>query len=271
MGRVARSVGRVLYQVGKATSALSTFCHYQAASTLRLAELRDGITFFWGPFYSHEVDVAGGLMRWEERLVELCVRPGASVLLIGSGTGRDLIPLVERGCRVTGIEPSPAMATAERILRERRLSATLVAGFFEDTALTELFDVVMFSWYSYSYIPESRRRIAALKKAASHLKAGGQIAISYPRVQRPRPRESSLRRRMIRFTHVIGALSGSDWRLEPGDHVRMVDRRRPRYQYWHDFQPEEIDAEIAAAGMQVIVRRDPPEDPMVVVAPAKPE
>ena len=48
-----------------------------------------------------------GLMDWERDLFDRFVTPGATVLVIGAGTGRDVIPLVERGCRSPASSPRP--------------------------------------------------------------------------------------------------------------------------------------------------------------------
>src|SRR5262249_24082636 len=72
-----------------------------------------------------------------------------------------------------------AIATAQRHLAERGLSAEIVEGFFEDVPLTGRFDVILFSYCCYSFIPGSGRRIAALRKAADHLAPSGRIVISY--------------------------------------------------------------------------------------------
>ena len=159
-------------------------------------------------------------------------------------------PAVERGCRVTGVEPaSSALEIARRIVRERQPPVALVEGFFEDVPVAGRFAVVMFSYYSYGYIPESRRRIGVLRKAATHLSAGGHILLSYPATTRPRPV-------IIRMARAVGALCGSDWRLEPGDFVFQAGGH---YDYTHAFGPDEIATEAAVAGLRVVYRRDYPD------------
>jgi SAM-dependent methyltransferase len=48
----------------------------------------------------------------ELSLIQSQVAPGASILDIGCGTGRHLVPLQEIGYRVTGVEPNPSMREA---------------------------------------------------------------------------------------------------------------------------------------------------------------
>jgi SAM-dependent methyltransferase len=253
-----RLVTRVFSTLARVSGRVSTL-HYFAAATLRLADVKEGIRSAWQGFHSREADIAAGLMPWEEDLVGRFVKSGDAVLVIGSGSGRDLIPLGGRGCRVTGVEPaSAAFEIARRVVRERQLSATLIEGFFEDVPLSGHFAVVMFSYYSYSYIPESRRRIGVLRKAVTHLTAGGHILLNYPITNRPHPV-------IIRLARAVGTLCGSDWRLEPGD---LVSRPGAGafYDYAHAFSPEEIATEMAAAGLHVLYRHDFPEDRVVALA-----
>src|SRR6266446_8777737 len=100
-----RFVTRAFLAGGRVSGGVSSLFHYSAASTLSLAEMKEGIRRSWQGFNSREADIAAGLMHWEKDLLQRFVHPGAAVLIIGCGSGRDLIPLAERGCRVTGIEP----------------------------------------------------------------------------------------------------------------------------------------------------------------------
>jgi len=250
-------VTRVLSSGGRVSGFVSTLLHYFAAATLRLADLKEGIRDTWQGFNSREADIAAGLMDWERDLVDRFVKPGDAVLVIGSGSGRDLIALAERGCHVTGVEPADsALEIARRVVRDRQLSADLVEGFFEDVRLSGRFSVVMFSYHCYSYIPESRRRIDALRKAATHLTAGGHILLSYATLNRPRPV-------IIRLARAVGVMCGSDWRLEPGD---LVAREGFFYRYGHAFSSEEIATEVAAAGLRVVYRHDSPVNPVMALA-----
>jgi len=246
-----RFVTGLLFSLGRFSARVSLLSNYVAASTLSLADVKDGIRGSWDGFYVRDEDIASGLMDWEQDLVTRFIRPGAAVLLIGAGSGRDLIPLAEKQCRVTGVEPaSSALDAARRALRERQLEATLIEGFFEDVRLSGSFDAVMFSFFSYSYIPESHRRIAALRKAAAHLAPGGHVLISYPPMLQPRPI-------LITVARASGAICRSDWRLEPGDVVTI--RNGGFGGYAHAFRPEEIEREATAAGLRFAYRRDYPD------------
>jgi SAM-dependent methyltransferase len=225
----------LLLGAARLSSRVSLVLTYAACGTVSLADLKDGIRQSWEGFHSREEDIATGLMDWERDLVARFVQPGDAVLVVGAGSGRDVIPLIERRCHVPGIEPA---------------AATLIEGFFEDVAIPGRFDVVMFSYFSYSYVPEARRRIAALRKAASCLTAGGRILISYPPLAGPHPL-------LIRVARATAAICRTDWRLEPGDHVSIQSSALRGYA--HAFADGEIEREARAAGLDVVYHARHPD------------
>jgi SAM-dependent methyltransferase len=254
-----RLVTVALFGLGRLFGRASRVLNHLAAGTLRIRDLRMGIEHSWEHFAASDAAVAGGLMCWEEELVGRFVNPDADILLVGSGHGRDLIALAGKGYRVMGVEPARrAIAAARRHLEERGLCADIIEGFFEDVALPRRFDVIIFSYCCYSFIPGSRRRIAALRKAAAHLTAGGRILISYLSEQSGHPL-------LIQCARFAAAVSRSDWRPERGDIVHPVHTTQPLFHYEHPFRRGEIDAEVVGAGLRITDRRDLHDNPVVVL------
>ncbi len=256
-----RPVTVALFRVGRLFARAHRFFNHLAAGTLRIDDLRAGIKHSWERDEARDEAIAAGLMDWEEDLVTRFVNPQDLVLLVGSGPGRDLVALVGKGYRVTGVEPARrAIATARRHLERRGVSADIdiIEGFFEDVELSKHFDVIIFSYCCYSFIPESGRRIAALRKAGAHLTDGGRILISYLAQQAGHPV-------WIQFARMAATLSGSDWHPERGDVLQSLDAAQPLFHYEHPFQPGEIDAEVLAAGLRVVYQRDIPDNPVVVL------
>jgi len=258
-------LARALVAVGRLLSRGARIFNYLAAGTQRLSDLRAGVERSWEAFNARDVDVGSGLLPWESRIVDRVVKPGDRLLIVGSGTGRDLVALAERGYTVTGVEPSShARAIAEHSLERRHLAATIVGGFFEDAAMTERFDVIMFSYYCYCYIPMAARRIDILHKAGAALEPGGRVIVSY--FARDRGRVM-----LARVARWMAAVSGSDWRPEDGDGLYPLESRRGplRFHYEHTFVPGEIDREATAAGLRVVHREDAPGDPILVLERAE--
>jgi SAM-dependent methyltransferase len=241
---------------------LSLF-HSCAMSTLTLARLRRGIREHWEVLGDLEADAVEGLYPWETALVEQWMGPGARVAVAGCGSGRELLPLASRGCRVAGVDPAAhALAIARRALDARALTAELIEGFAEDTSVPGGFDVIWFSGASYSLIPESARRISTLRRWAQQLLPGGVVILNF---QFPLARPRAV---VTRASRIAGALARSDWRMEAGDRFGFLKRNGQRfYSYGHAFTLEEFEGEAAAAGLRVRDRQMPYDFAVYVLEP----
>lgn len=257
-----RLAARLLFWMGRAADRTAKATHYLASGTLRLRDLQDGMRDAWQDHYRGGAEHTSGLMPWEQDLVDRYVTTDADVLVIGCGSGRDLLALAERGCRVTGVEPSAlALGTARRVMLERQLPATFIEGFFEDAPVPGSYDAIIFSYHCYCFMPGSARRIAALRKAKAALKPGGHILVSYIHWTRPRAVFVTLARAM-------GALFRSDWRAEPGDMLWDNRAARPSYAYSHAFEPGDVEREAAAAGLRPVFSRETGDGRAIVLASA---
>jgi SAM-dependent methyltransferase len=251
-----------MVRAGRLFARAARVFNHLAAGTLTLDELRAGIERNWEDFNASDAAVAAGLTRWEAEMIGRFVTREDDLLLVGSGPGRDLIALVGDGYRVTGVEPARrASAICRRQLAVRGLAADVLEGFFEEVALPRRFDAIIFSGCCYSFMPESRRRIAALRKAAAHLAPGGRILINYMTEQPQHPM-------LIRLTRFAATATRSDWRPEPGDVLLSMDSARPLFNYEHRFKSGEIDAEALAAGLHPVHHCDFPNAPVIVLEAA---
>ncbi len=247
-----------LYQTGRLFARAARVCNHLAAGTLTIEGLRAGIERTWEDFSTGDASVAAGLTRWEEEMIDRFLQRDDEVLLVGAGPGRDLIGLMAKGYRVTAVEPARrAVAVCRRQLARRGLSADLIEGFFEDVSLPRRFGAIIFSGCCYCYMPGSRRRIAALRKADEHLAPRGRILISFTTAPSASPA-------LIRLARVAATVSGSDWRPEPGDVVQPIGASRLLFNYEHHFAPQELELEAAAAGLRAVDRGDYPYSPVIV-------
>ena len=249
MTQLRRLAAGMLFRVGETAQRVARVTDYLAIGTRQLADLRHDSLKSWQSFYDTHRSHDSRLLPWESDVVDRFIAPGADVLLIGCGSGRDLLPLAERSCRVTGLDPvRSALDIAKGMLDTRGLDASLVEGFFEEAELEGAFNAVIFSYYCYSVIPESRRRAVMLQKAASLLKGTGHIVVSVGSTD-VRPHAW-----LVRMGQFSGALCRSDWRIEAGDLVWNNRQSTPSYSYTHAFEPGEIDREAQAANLAVVYR-----------------
>jgi SAM-dependent methyltransferase len=219
---------------------------HTAAGTLDLASLRAAIARGWDDYGHSEDEILSGLKPWEQDCYARYLKPGDRILVIGCGTGRDVIALARAGHRVEGLDPAAgALAIAARMLDRLGLSAPLHACGIEAFTPPGPYDVFTFSWFSYCYIPQSGHRVEVLRRLARHLAPGGRIIVAYM----PTPTHPRL---PIGLTRLAARLSRSDWRPEIGDRI-WISLPRPRtLHYQHEFVPGEFEAEAEAAGLRPV-------------------
>ena len=221
-----------------------------AAGILTRDELSKAILLEWEEFARNDEAEAPGLMGWETEFYGRFIRPGHRVLVVGCGSGRDVVPLVGAGIHMTGLDLAPqAVERCRRNLERRGLSAELYAGSVETACLGRRFDRIIFSWFCYSYLPESGTRVLALQNAARHLETGGQVLLSY--LLRD---ESESNRTQCQYlaARLSARLSRSAWHPELGDDFWFwgpLTQRLLRYE--HRFTAGEIEVEARKAGLTV--------------------
>ncbi len=237
-----------LYHCGRTLQRAATLWFYAAAGAVRLAELRAAIQREWEDTGRLEPDgcIASGLMNWERDFYLRFLKPDDRVLVVGCGTGRDLLALLQRGYRAEGLDAAPrCTALARQLLRERGFEVRLYTGAIEAIELPGKFDAFVFSWFCYSYIPQSETRIHVLRRLGEHLNPGGRTLVTYA------PAKTLPRRLPIRLTQFVAWAARSDWRPEYGDVFQVGGRGTYFAHYEHQFTREGLEGEARAAGLTV--------------------
>jgi SAM-dependent methyltransferase len=256
---------RVLFDLTRHMERAARGVFALAAGTLRRADLLYMSQRAWRNFNS-ESAAKGELYPWERDVYDRFLKKADRILIVGSGTGRDLMALAGEGHEMVGIEPAPeAAATSRRLLAECGHSAQVIEAFFEDAALPGMFDAIVFSYLCYSHIPQTSHRIAALRQAARHLSADGRIIITYLSARAP------FRTAGLTLMRLAARLTRSDWRPEQNDLFDRLDDDERLVQYEHWFPPGELESEMSAAGLKIIYHRLRPEMPTVVLMRADAE
>lgn len=106
---------------------------------------------------------------------ELALAGDGSVLELGCGTGRVAVPLAEAGCRVTGVDASPAMLAVAREQAQRLPvgALTLVQADMRTLSLEARFALVAIPLGGLQHLEETDDVIAALRVVRSHLAPEG--------------------------------------------------------------------------------------------------
>lgn len=237
----ARAVVRsLLCRASRLFQSGGRLAQYLAAGTLRTADLQALTREAWRRFGDDDID--DGFMRWEEQMYTSFLAPGDRILVVGCGTGRDLFALLDRGHDVEGLDFVPeCVEVARRRAAERGAAVPIHLAPIQSAVLPRAFDAVVFSYFSYSYIPGRANRVAVLRRLGGQLTPRGRILISYALADPPH-------RLLTASARAVGRALRSDWLLEPGDLVLL---RRGSVYFAHTFDGSELESEAAAAGLEV--------------------
>lgn len=249
-------------QLGRASSLLA----YGMVGVLRKHELREKIEAEWNAFGRSGWSSYPNLGEWEKEFYLRQLQPGERVLLVGCGSGRDLIGLIEQGIRCDGLDIARrAVAACRERLRERGLEARLFECEIEQAAFDTAYDAAVFTWFAYGYIPESGARVRSLAALRAALRPGGRVLLTY----QVRPRGIS--RVPIAFARLLAVLTRSDWRPEHGDYLEVGGQANaPGVHFEHRFDAAEVVAEAQAAGFRVQWHDQPDEGRVVLVRSDRP-
>jgi SAM-dependent methyltransferase len=233
------------HMLSRPLQALPTMLAAAAAGAVRRQELQAAIGQMWDEIAGLEGTDRLGWHAWESEFYGSHLSPAGRVLLVGCGTGRDLVPLIERGHQAVGLDLSAAaLEVARRRLAQRGLAAELRVGPVEDASLPADLDFAVFSWLCYGYLVGSEARVRALQRLRECLRPGGRVLVTYPLRAQPSSRWPA---RMARLT---ARLLRSDWCPEHGD-LFLLSRGGARLElhYEHRFVPEEFLGEARRAGL----------------------
>jgi SAM-dependent methyltransferase len=171
---------------------------------------------------------------------------GGSVLVVGSGAGRECFALAEAGFRVRGIEFSPAMvelSTREAAARELDVEF-LCADVRRLEQDADTLDGVLFTYDVYSFLPLERARVDLLRRLRSWLRPAGVVFVSARRAL-------SIYERLILVLQWLAHRRSGEWEL--GDsHTRWIPEDGGlRRSFVHVFSIDRLRAEGAAVGFRL--------------------
>ena len=200
--------------------------------------------------------VGDELLAWEKDFFATHIHPKDSILVVGAGTGRDVLPFLQDGHEVTALDITPrALATLGKRANSRGFSVTTIEASIVSAALPpRSFDVVLFSWFCFGYLRSPRERAAALERASSALRPDGRILITYANRPSGWDRGGAVARSL---GHILARVLGGV-ATAPGDHVNLTGTAsRPGVFFSHTFRPSEIEDDIRNAGLTVQTHEQP--------------
>ncbi|MEM9809220.1 MAG: class I SAM-dependent methyltransferase [Cyanobacteria bacterium P01_D01_bin.56] len=163
------------------------------------------------------------------------------------GQGREAKFFADQGFEVTGIDDNKSMIDgAITYAQKAGFTADFKLANFLDYAPETPYDVVYLSPWMYDTFPDPSDRIQLLKQCSTMLSAGGVIIISYVQLTKPDRLWEKVRHGLSK---TAATLSGSDWQPRFGDRFYVGI-------FHHFFVPGELEAEVAAADLQILEQQN---------------
>ncbi|MCA9488535.1 MAG: hypothetical protein KC621_01390 [Myxococcales bacterium] len=181
-----------------------------------------------------------GLFEWEAAAIASSFPSAGRVLITSAGGGREVIALRRAGYEPVGTECHPVLRQrAVDLLTRSGLEASVVRA--ERDRVGEVsgpFDAAIVGWGAYTNIRGTRRRRAFLQELVAHLAPGAPVLLSFF------ARDGDPRR--FRWLSGVGGTVAGLLGREP---VEVGDVLDPTWQ--HYFRREELEAELASAGLRL--------------------
>ena len=153
-----------------------------------MAELYDLV-----PGYAKRADI--------DFYLQYCVAERGSILELGCGTGRILLPAAEAGCRITGLDISKYMLAECQRKLQRKSSAVqnrvqLVQSDMTNFDLAESFQLSIIPFRAFLHVIAVDDQLACLRRINRHLSIGGHLIldifqVDLKRINNPRATEES--------------------------------------------------------------------------------
>jgi hypothetical protein len=183
-----------------------------------------------------------GFSYWEQQVVDRYFGSARRVVVSAAGGGRELIALARRGVRAEGFEPDASFVAAGRqFIEQLHLDASLQVS--PPSCVPELegqFDGAIVGWGSYTHIAGRNARVAFLRKLTAPLQPGSPVLLSF-----------FARGEADCALSLTRAVAGVSSLLRPGrDPVILGDNLMVGY--FHHFDRGDIEAEMRAAGLELL-------------------
>ena len=216
-----------------------------AAGTFTAQELAEARIRHWTAFADEHQSRKSGLFDWEVRFYGPFLKSGTRALVVGAGSGRDVLCFLRAGCVITAIDESPeALQSLRGRLQQAELSAIVEPSSIVDFESNERFEVVVFSWLAYILIPLRELRLTALRRAARVLSPEGVVLISY------KPGAGS--RRLGQLSRAVARLLGGTPPEDLEDFTFSGSATKALVYHSRFYLAEEIEGEARDAGLCVL-------------------
>src|SRR5262245_2427351 len=184
-----------------------------------------------------------GLFDWEAAVLKRYFQPGSRILVAAAGGGREVLALRRVGFRADGFECSTHLVQAANVLFDQLRESRGVSLCAPDEVPDgpAIYEGLLVGWSAYTHIPTRRRRVAFLEGLRARAVKGAPLLMSFfPRDKSPAYEN------LVHTTALVGRFlfRGRKEDSETGDHLSWC--------FSHTFTREEVEAELSAAGFQMV-------------------
>ncbi|OQW35887.1 MAG: hypothetical protein A4E19_15630 [Nitrospira sp. SG-bin1] len=182
----------------------------------RLLQAHYGHTYHDAPSQYPELSPIWALEPWEENVLAHHMSGSGTVLVLGTGVGRESIAIALQGYRVLGLELHfGALHWAVQRAKARGARVWFVQGSFLAIPVTSAsIDYILFPSVMYSAIPGRSARQTWLRSLRIFLKPQGRAILNFMVVREP---ETTVQRLTHGLATRIMKLPGANSNYQPGD------------------------------------------------------
>ena len=197
-----------------------------------------------------------GFWQSEQYLIKKYFAPGSSVLEIGCGSGRTVLPMHKMGYKITGVDLTPEMIDIARKVSESQ--GQNIPYFVGDAKKVEFenesFDNAFFGNNGWTQIPGRINRQTALKEVCRILKPGGYYIFTAGRRYYDRYYLPFWIRQALKV-FILKPLGFKMDELEFGDmfyNRKHNGKRLKQRQFMHIGSVSEVQKQIKQSGFELI-------------------
>ncbi len=202
----------------------------------------------------------------EEFYVAEALRGNGSVLELGCGTGRFLVPIARESLNITGLDNSPAMLRrAEHKAEAANVQVELVEGDLRDFSLDRKFDTILIPSSTLLHLSQLSDLLRCLGSVRDHLSDSGRFVFDVFRPDLDRLQRDPGTRYPVR---TIESAEGEDIRIEEISRYDAVSQVSMATWYFSRSDgeeravelnvrmifPQELLVLLEVAGMQLVER-----------------
>lgn len=188
--------------------------------------------------------VDAGLNQSELELINAIPIKSGELLLLGVGGGREAIPFVKMGYKVTGVDFVENLV--ERAKENAKKHGVTISGLVQEISQLNVphnsFDIVWLSRAMYSCIPTRRLRIEMVRRITNALKPGGFFLCQFHKDDRNMPSQ-----RGVKLRRLVAFLTFGNMEYEPGDILWG------NIEFVHSFSSaDQVLAELEQGGLEIM-------------------